>query len=95
MIPWGGSLGSSDCDKIYLTVRQPDDPSWLMGRTWGMRYWEPGTDRGGLIFIQKREVKMSQAVGPNRTFNKQKGKTVKGKEIHYPNHPRNILNTYK
>lgn len=30
-----------------------------------MRYWEPNTNRGGLIFIKKETVAPAQAIGPN------------------------------
>ena len=51
---------------LSLTVQNPSDLGWTVERTWGVRLWEPGTDRGGLIFIRKEEVKSPpQGVGPN------------------------------
>ena len=37
-----------------------------MGRVWGIRYTEPGTDRGGLILIKKEKPETSKVVGPNK-----------------------------
>ena len=55
-----------ECKNLSLTVQNPSDLGWTVGRTWGVRLWEPGTDRGGLIFIRKEEVKSPpQGVGPN------------------------------
>ncbi|PKK32449.1 endogenous retrovirus group S71 member 1 Env polyprotein-like [Columba livia] len=62
----GGIIGSSNCKHLTLTVLQPEDQGWLLGKTWGVRYWEPGTDRGGLIRITKEIITTPpQAVGPN------------------------------
>lgn len=48
-------------------ILQPEDQGWLLGKTWGVRYWEPGADRGGLIKIQKEPAPegKSQPIGPN------------------------------
>ncbi|XP_075301398.1 uncharacterized protein LOC142364972 [Opisthocomus hoazin] len=62
----GGSVGYSNCDAIILQVIHPEDSRWVTGRTWGIRYWEEGQDRGGLIHIRKEEIKNPpQGVGPN------------------------------
>jgi len=62
----GGSVEFSNCDAIILQAIHPEDSRWVMGRTWGIRYWEPGQDRGGLIHIRKEEIKNPpQGVGPN------------------------------
>ena len=55
------------CSHIILQIAQPEDPAWLLGKTWGIRYWEAGTDRGGLILIKKEvlELTNSVAIGPN------------------------------
>jgi len=39
-----------------------------MGRVWGIRYTEPGTDRGGLILIKKEKPETSKVVRPNKEF---------------------------
>ena len=55
-----------DCGYIYINISNPSDPGWIVGKTWGMRYWEPGTDRGGLILIRKEVLPNDPiGVGPN------------------------------
>uniref|UniRef100_A0A8C3J7Y7 Uncharacterized protein n=1 Tax=Calidris pygmaea TaxID=425635 RepID=A0A8C3J7Y7_9CHAR len=79
---WDGHIDGphlGNCKHVILEILQPNDHGWLLGRTWGMRYWESGTDGGGLILIQKREVKMPQAVGPNRVLTKPKVKKKRPK----------------
>lgn len=71
----GGNVWKrGNCTSLKVTILQPRDNGWLIGRTWGVRYWQPGTDTGVSILIQKREVTMSQAIGPNRVINRQKKK---------------------
>lgn len=60
-----------DCSHVILQIAQPEDPGWLLGKTWGVRYWEPGTDRGGLILIKKEVLQRPQAIGPNPVLNPQ------------------------
>ena len=57
--------GKCDCQHIFLNVTNENDLGWTIGKTWGVRYWQPGTDRGGLFFIKKQEVKSRTAIGPN------------------------------
>lgn len=60
-----------NCEYLYLNVTQPHDGGWLIGRTWGLRYWETGTDRGGLIVIKKEPLPSDyQVVGPNSVIGK-------------------------
>ena len=54
-----------DCQYIFLNVTNENDLGWTIGKTWGIRYWLPGADRGGMFFIKKQEVKSSTAIGPN------------------------------
>ena len=62
----GGTVSPGNCEHIYLNITKPENPGWTTGKTWGMRYWEPGTDRGGLIYIKREELQSSPvAVGPN------------------------------
>ncbi|XP_067172212.1 uncharacterized protein [Apteryx mantelli] len=54
------------CKHLVINITHPEDPGWFLGKTWGVRYWESGTDRGGLIFIRKESVQsIPQAIGPN------------------------------
>lgn len=54
------------CTKIWMNVSQPNDNSWTVGKTWGIRFWETGTDRGGLIQIRKEMPRQNpHAIGPN------------------------------
>lgn len=48
-----------------------------MGRTWGVKFWEPGTDRGILILIKKEEVRYTHAVGPNRVLTGPKNRKLR------------------
>uniref|UniRef100_A0A493TP75 Uncharacterized protein n=1 Tax=Anas platyrhynchos platyrhynchos TaxID=8840 RepID=A0A493TP75_ANAPP len=76
---WSGGIRMpyGNCEQLYVNVTNPTDPAWLTGQTWGVRYWEPGADRGGLIFIKKEKVKnLPQGVGPN--------KVLEGPEIKIP-----------
>uniref|UniRef100_A0A8D0KVV6 Envelope glycoprotein n=1 Tax=Strix occidentalis caurina TaxID=311401 RepID=A0A8D0KVV6_STROC len=90
----GGSISHSNCLHLKIDILQPEDPAWIIGRTWGLRYWEPGTDRGGLILIQKRPVPLTpkpKPVGLNKVITNEIGqnKTVAG------NLETNITNTQK
>uniref|UniRef100_A0A8D0EQB9 Envelope glycoprotein n=1 Tax=Strix occidentalis caurina TaxID=311401 RepID=A0A8D0EQB9_STROC len=57
------------CETIYLKVGfgPPEDPGWILGRTWGIRHWEPGADRGNLITIKKEIApnETPEPIGPN------------------------------
>ncbi|XP_051464797.1 uncharacterized protein LOC127380209 [Apus apus] len=65
----GGIISPGNCTHLELTIQQPLDEGWLLGRTWGIRYWEPGTDRGGLIYIKKEIVPNDpDLVGPNEVL---------------------------
>uniref|UniRef100_A0A8B9DTS5 Envelope glycoprotein n=1 Tax=Anser cygnoides TaxID=8845 RepID=A0A8B9DTS5_ANSCY len=59
-----------DCEQLYVNITNPTDPAWFTGKTWGERYWEPGADRGGLIFIKKEVVPPEpESMGPNPVLN--------------------------
>uniref|UniRef100_A0A8D0EYG2 Integrase catalytic domain-containing protein n=1 Tax=Strix occidentalis caurina TaxID=311401 RepID=A0A8D0EYG2_STROC len=47
------------CLYLTLNVTNENDLGWTIGKTWGLRYWESGTDRGTLFFIKKQEIKNS------------------------------------
>uniref|UniRef100_A0A674GR83 Envelope glycoprotein n=1 Tax=Taeniopygia guttata TaxID=59729 RepID=A0A674GR83_TAEGU len=60
----GGWKGS--CQFVHLNITEPTDPGWMVGRSWGFWYWEPGKDRGSVFTIKKGPVPAdTQAVGPN------------------------------
>ncbi|KAM6438509.1 uncharacterized protein O9250_014964 [Rhynochetos jubatus] len=62
----GGIVTTGNCKSIYINVSTPQDPGWLLGKTWGVRLWEPGTDRGGHLYIKKEPVPNDpEPVGPN------------------------------
>ena len=76
-IPPQGWEGRGNCKYLFLNVTQPTDRGWIIRRTWGIRYWEPGTDKGGTIFIKKEKVEdPPQEVGPNRIISGPKIKTL-------------------
>uniref|UniRef100_A0A8D0FDA8 Envelope protein n=1 Tax=Strix occidentalis caurina TaxID=311401 RepID=A0A8D0FDA8_STROC len=82
---WTGSGKAYLVDGVPWSSCNPQDPSWTVGRTWGIRFWEQGTDRGGLFSIKKEPVPpvTPQTIGPNKVMketnrNKEKGKTKKG-----------------
>lgn len=52
-----------------MNVTQPDDPGWLIGKTWGIQIWQPGRDQGGMILIKKEVVPHDpEPVGPNHVI---------------------------
>ncbi|XP_066179394.1 MLV-related proviral Env polyprotein-like [Sylvia atricapilla] len=69
--PWRGPSGETiyigTCFFLYVNVTQPEKQEWLLGKTWGIRHWEPGRDRGNLILIKKEPVPHDtpKGVGPN------------------------------
>uniref|UniRef100_A0A8D0KY05 Envelope glycoprotein n=1 Tax=Strix occidentalis caurina TaxID=311401 RepID=A0A8D0KY05_STROC len=80
----GGVLNAGNCKNLTLTIQKPEEPGWVVGRTWGVMLREPGTYRGGLILIQKRPVLLTpkpKPVGPNKVITNEIGqnKTVADK----------------
>uniref|UniRef100_A0A8B9IXY3 Envelope glycoprotein n=1 Tax=Amazona collaria TaxID=241587 RepID=A0A8B9IXY3_9PSIT len=67
--PFGSSGGGrkwGNCAYLDLLVKLPHDPGWFIGRTWGIRYWEPGKDGGGLFRIRKTMPPIeTERIGPN------------------------------
>uniref|UniRef100_A0A8D0FFG0 Uncharacterized protein n=1 Tax=Strix occidentalis caurina TaxID=311401 RepID=A0A8D0FFG0_STROC len=58
------------CWRIEIKVKQPEDDIWLIGHTWGIRYWEPGADRGSLFKIIKEKLPHDPLpIGPNLVLN--------------------------
>lgn len=58
--------GPKRCEGIFINVTTPEDPGWLIGKTWGYRIWTSGTDYGSLLLIKKELVpKKSIRIGPN------------------------------
>lgn len=76
---WSLSEPPSDaCKYVTVTVKQPNHQGWITGKTWGIRIWEPGKDRGGLFYIKKSEVKTPhRAVGPNQVLTNSSGEKIK------------------
>ncbi|XP_040981263.1 uncharacterized protein LOC115344579 [Aquila chrysaetos chrysaetos] len=67
-----GTIRGGTCWHIYLNISKPEDLGWTIGRTWGIRFWEPGTDTGGIILIRKEPVPNEPSgVGPNPVYNGQ------------------------
>ena len=63
-------MNEGTCDKIYINVTHPEDAGWLIGKTWGARLWESGTDRGGHFLIKKEPIPHDPLpVGPNLVLN--------------------------
>lgn len=67
----GGINRAGTCRSLRLTILQPQDSRWVMGQTWGVRFWEPGANRGVLLFIRKEVILSSdgQQVRPNLVLN--------------------------
>lgn len=64
--PPKGWKGRGNCKYLFLNITQPTDIGWTIGRIWGVRYTEPGTDKGGLILIKKEPIPQAPSgVGPN------------------------------
>uniref|UniRef100_A0A8D0FN78 Envelope glycoprotein n=1 Tax=Strix occidentalis caurina TaxID=311401 RepID=A0A8D0FN78_STROC len=82
--PYGSTHGNIKnwCLYLVLNVTNENDLGWTIGRAWGLRYWESGTDRGRLFFIKKQEVKHSAAVGPNTVI-----KSGNGQKNEAPTNP--------
>lgn len=69
----GGTINPGSCTHLTLTALQPEHQGWILGKIWGVRYWEPGKDRGGLIKIQKEPApkERAQPIGPNVVINEE------------------------
>ncbi|XP_023382722.1 endogenous retrovirus group S71 member 1 Env polyprotein-like [Pteropus vampyrus] len=53
------------CNPVVFTVKNWEDPSWVTGKTWGLRLYVSGDDPGMLMTIQKKPVRIpSIAIGP-------------------------------
>lgn len=60
-----GTVQKGNCAFLWVNVTNPMDPGWILGRTWGIRYYEKGADRGEIILIKKEEPpKTPRKVGP-------------------------------
>lgn len=49
----GVPLVRGNCTFLWINVTNPTDQGWIFGKTWGIRYYEHGSDRGGFILIKK------------------------------------------
>uniref|UniRef100_A0A663F1M2 Uncharacterized protein n=1 Tax=Aquila chrysaetos chrysaetos TaxID=223781 RepID=A0A663F1M2_AQUCH len=58
------------CKNISIVIKDPENDQWLAGKYWGIRYWEPGPDRGGIFMISKRPLPHDpHPIGPNPILN--------------------------
>lgn len=48
-----GSRQKGNCTFLWVNVTNPTDQGWILRKKWGVRYYESGVDRGGLILIKK------------------------------------------
>ena len=70
------------CPRVEITIREPQDDTWLLGRIWGIRFWETGADRGSYFKIVKEKLPHDLLpIGPNLvlnppTFSREKEKVV-------------------
>uniref|UniRef100_A0A8V5GS63 Uncharacterized protein n=1 Tax=Melopsittacus undulatus TaxID=13146 RepID=A0A8V5GS63_MELUD len=66
--------GSESCTRVEIIIKEPQDDRWLVGRIWGIRYWESGADRGSYFRIVKEKLPHDPLpIGPNSlTFPKKK-----------------------
>uniref|UniRef100_A0A663F1P5 Envelope glycoprotein n=1 Tax=Aquila chrysaetos chrysaetos TaxID=223781 RepID=A0A663F1P5_AQUCH len=54
----------------WMPKGYPENDQWLAGKYWGIRYWEPGPDRGGIFMISKRPLPHDpHPIGPNPILN--------------------------
>nr|XP_058156921.1 endogenous retrovirus group S71 member 1 Env polyprotein-like [Dasypus novemcinctus] len=68
---------NSRWDFISLTVKNPNDDTWLAARPYGLRLYMSNYDRGALFEIQKRVVSTPpSAIGPNHILNPPPSPTV-------------------
>lgn len=72
--------GKPMCEHILINISNPRDSKWDFGKTWGLRYYEEGTDRGGFFVIQRYPAQPEglHPLGPaaptdSKTLSKEKG----------------------
>uniref|UniRef100_A0A8B9NBK6 Envelope glycoprotein n=1 Tax=Accipiter nisus TaxID=211598 RepID=A0A8B9NBK6_9AVES len=62
--------GDKHLNNITIEIKDPEDDQWLAGKYWGIRYWEPGPDRGGIFTILKKTLPHDpHPIGPNPVLN--------------------------
>nr|XP_058151346.1 uncharacterized protein LOC131278207 [Dasypus novemcinctus] len=70
-------VNSTRWDFIWLTVKNPNDDTWLAARPYGLRLYMSHYDHGALFEIQKRPVSTPpSAIGPNQILNPPPTSTV-------------------
>lgn len=37
------------CKNISIIIKNPNDDMWLVGKLWGIRFWDTGPDRGSIF----------------------------------------------
>ncbi|XP_048145678.1 uncharacterized protein LOC125318790 [Corvus hawaiiensis] len=68
--PDTGIKQGGNCHGIQINVTNKMDSGWAIGKTWGARLWESGTNRGGHFLIKREEIPPSaEAIGPNVVIN--------------------------
>lgn len=65
-----GACKATTCERIEITVCNPNDDIWLVGKIWGIRFWEPGADRGSIFkIITERMPYDPHPIEPNAALN--------------------------
>lgn len=65
-----GLCSIGNCNPTIITVKNSQDPSWITGRTWGLRLYVNGYDPGTAFTIQRTPLPAPhQPIGPNLILN--------------------------
>uniref|UniRef100_U3KMW6 Uncharacterized protein n=1 Tax=Oryctolagus cuniculus TaxID=9986 RepID=U3KMW6_RABIT len=56
------------CKQVQINVTTPNNTNWNYGKSWGLRYYQDGTDLGGIFSIQRFPVEALSAAGPNKVL---------------------------
>ena len=74
---YGTHSGEGTCQHLEIKILKTENTVWWIGKTWGVRMWEPGRDRGGHFLIKKERVPPDPpiGIGPNVVINNNQNKT--------------------